>query len=817
MQDECIKSRMDICLVGKYPPIQGGVSRATFWMAHALAANGINVHVVTNAEEVEDEFALFDLAVAAPDLDLYATPSPAPGMISVHSTRSDRDLFHIPWTKPFVSKIASLATEVVTEYDCSLIHAYYLEPYGMAAYLASTWTGVPFGLQHAGSDIGRLFQNEQLTTSYQSVIAAADYLVLSSQLRDLIHRVNLDPDRLYAIPAALPPQSYFNPDTPRLDIGSFQRAVKEWVMSNTSIAGWHEEFSSTEYRAEYPSIGIYGKLGHGKGIPELVAALGLLRRSGVEYNFLVLGQDTRERMNAFASLVVEHGIYDRTILLPFIPHWHVPHFIRTCDAVCALESGFPIAFHTPSIPIEVVACGTCLIMSPEIAGKQLFHERIRSGTNCFVVDPSDSSSLAATIRRVLSDRARDGEIGRRGLDELLTLPGTETYGVELANAFLEIEREAHERRRLVAMRDEILVLRRIRDGRDLGNAFSDQLVKELDGKYRRELGPHLLKRARNAYKLSFAVLKGEVRRIFQLFLDRVSPISEWSPTDLVLRFADDLLSAVGGLPEAPPYTADLIRYEKHRFILSLAGCSTQRRPQNPPGVQPGDRLTRSPWIELVSVKYDIPSIVERLRGEADVDAETVATNHLPRDGWLIFKRVYQDELEPDVLYATEATKEVIDLCNGIRTAVDVVDETKSRFRISADSEAYGVINGLLQNGCVEIAGQRPMASPIETNVEAESNGTQTVNDWKSINLCVKTYPKRVVNILMCKNRARATFLLREDDDRFVLRYKPLNRQFTEKDIIDELNYLIHVEEQRALAEPIRREILRGLVNKFSKD
>ena len=44
---------MRICVIGKYPPIQGGVSARNYHMAHELAKRGHQVHVVTNAREVE--------------------------------------------------------------------------------------------------------------------------------------------------------------------------------------------------------------------------------------------------------------------------------------------------------------------------------------------------------------------------------------------------------------------------------------------------------------------------------------------------------------------------------------------------------------------------------------------------------------------------------------------------------------------------------------------------------------------------------------------------------------------------------------------
>jgi hypothetical protein len=47
-----------ICIVGKFPPIQGGVSMRTYWAAHALAMRGHDVHVVTNAKEVRPPYRM---------------------------------------------------------------------------------------------------------------------------------------------------------------------------------------------------------------------------------------------------------------------------------------------------------------------------------------------------------------------------------------------------------------------------------------------------------------------------------------------------------------------------------------------------------------------------------------------------------------------------------------------------------------------------------------------------------------------------------------------------------------------------------------
>lgn len=53
---------MRICIVGKYPPIEGGVSARVYWLAKALGERGHKIHIISNALEIESEYKeIFDL------------------------------------------------------------------------------------------------------------------------------------------------------------------------------------------------------------------------------------------------------------------------------------------------------------------------------------------------------------------------------------------------------------------------------------------------------------------------------------------------------------------------------------------------------------------------------------------------------------------------------------------------------------------------------------------------------------------------------------------------------------------------------------
>ena len=56
-------------MIGKYPPIEGGVSARVYWLAKALGERGHEVHIVTNAQEVESEYkeSEFERMFLAPD------------------------------------------------------------------------------------------------------------------------------------------------------------------------------------------------------------------------------------------------------------------------------------------------------------------------------------------------------------------------------------------------------------------------------------------------------------------------------------------------------------------------------------------------------------------------------------------------------------------------------------------------------------------------------------------------------------------------------------------------------------------------------
>jgi glycosyltransferase involved in cell wall biosynthesis len=386
---------MKVCIVGKYPPIEGGVSTETYWLASGLASRGHEIHIVTNANEVEERFKL---KLCDQD-NIYYTPVFQNGgrVLVYNATAYSRSrMYHIPEQNPFVTKLAGLAAQIVTANKCDVIFGYYLEPYAIAAHLVSQWTQVPLVIKHAGSDVDRLFRVDEMATTYAQVCRSASRVVTVPRLRPRFRALGLREEQLQeTIPYAVPTE-VFRPDGPLLDVATLRIRT--------------ESSSATSFDETVPAIGIYGKIGTSKGTFDLLDALSILRSQGSSFSVLaMIGATQAADLEAQAA---KRGLLDRIFALPFMPNWRVPEFIRRCACVCVLEREFSIKVHRPVTPREVMACGVPLLISAQLAKKHVYGDALENEKNCIIIDrPQDHATLAAALSSVLIDGPRRHAIG----------------------------------------------------------------------------------------------------------------------------------------------------------------------------------------------------------------------------------------------------------------------------------------------------------------------------------------------------------------------------------------------------------------------
>jgi glycosyltransferase involved in cell wall biosynthesis len=419
---------MRICIVGKYPPIEGGVSTRTHRYAHSLAARGHEVRVVTNAMEVEPAFRML---MREEDWNRCAADDPSGGSVRVHWTEpAPRAEQHIPWSNPFTTKLASLAATVAREQQCEVIFSFYLEPYAVAGHLASQMTGLPHVVATAGSDVGRLWLQPQLEPLYSHVFKAARLVITYHEIAGRLRAIGVDESRIrfdgpFSVPADL-----FSPDAAPLDIADTVAACR--TDEQLSAATWGR------FAGDGPLIGVYGKLGASKGSFALLAALRRLLDMGGRAGLLVMAHGFPQVESSFRQKAAELRLEDHLVQIPFLPYWRVPSFIRRCDTVCCLEQGFGITFHGPLMPREVLTAGGCLVASTELLDKQPSSERLVRGYNCVeVADVRDTSALATQLLSITNDPARCATVGRRARQYALEIQRDSSLPESIENILYE--------------------------------------------------------------------------------------------------------------------------------------------------------------------------------------------------------------------------------------------------------------------------------------------------------------------------------------------------------------------------------------------
>ena len=696
---------LKICLIGKYFPIQGGVSKDNQWLAYFLAKAGFQVHVVTNAEEVEPQYRCLNWS------PFPLLPSDCPGNIILHTTSKAERRHYTPYANPFVTKLASIATEVIRTYQCELIYSYYLEPYAVAAFLASRWTGVPYGLRHAGSDVGALFQSLELQTAYREVILAADYIVASpATYRSFLH-LGVTQDKLY-FPAGsyLPPQ-VFTPHAVPLNVNAFLAWMREHLPTDPYYAVFRH-FAQKPFHPEVPTIGIYGKVGTVKGSFDLVKALGYLQREGSVFQLLTLMQGSTSALAEFATSIEEQGLTNVTWLLPFVPHWTVPQFIRVCTAVCFLERDFPIPIHTPLIPQEVFACGTCQVLSHEIAEKQTYHEQLQHGVNVFLVDPHNHEELAANLRTIIRDPLASQQIGLQGFHDI-GIKREQFAAAEQGwqQLFVHIYEDIQQRRQAMSLAEMQSYLAHLYTDDDFRKlftlapdvSFDMYLLTEAEKQALRSIDQRLLEyfatslkmkqqeRLRSVYQATFTLPESLIQRLFNRFYHHYPARPHEDVFTRIVDFGVFMEQALALDELAPCYAGDVVKYERLHYLYTyqtasedaFAAINVVRSSEAVPL-----HLTSIPVIlsgvYCETFVYPIVSVITALQNQESLEDLAIQPGHYD----FVFQRETHS-LTVNVFALNAETRLLLDLCQEKHTIAELIETVEQQL------EETGLTNDIL--------------------------------------------------------------------------------------------------------------------------
>lgn len=405
---------MHVLLLGKIPPIQGGVSRMTWLASNDIAESGHTVTILSNGAIMERGFRQMMTSADQDKLSEHLEKNPRCRMIE-----AIEPLAYIPWAPPYVSQLVGLGLNECDIQMPDAIIGWYFEPYGVAASILGEMHSKPVILRHAGSDLGRLKEYSDLRPFYDRTLSRAERIITSvgSKVAQRLIDAGADSDRIVqARGRALDPQ--FS-DRDVLDYEMLVAESEAWFADYgfepelfRTLINWNRE----GLQAADPVIGTYGKIAEVKGTYQLIDALDQLVEDGVPLVYRALWSASPRRFaHAFRHLTSKPNLKGRTVILPPLPPWQVPAFIRSCSAVAFLENKFPIDFHGPQIPREVLASGRALVVSGEIYEKLFFQDQLVSGVNVMRVDdPDNVQQLAEVIRTVIVDLELRNSLAHHG-------------------------------------------------------------------------------------------------------------------------------------------------------------------------------------------------------------------------------------------------------------------------------------------------------------------------------------------------------------------------------------------------------------------
>ncbi len=358
---------MRICIVSKYPPIEGGVSARVYWLAKALGEHGHEVHIVTNALEVEDEYK--------EQID-NNDQKYSPQNVYVHSITPEMNPWHIPFSKAYAERIANIAIEIIEKYDIPIIDTYYILPYAISGFIAKSITGRPQILRHAGNDIDKLFSSDAYETLFKSIFKKVDKIITIPQFKKMFLSLGVKESVLD-----------FN-DHASVDTNAFKSEVATFPLS---------DYIDNDI-PECPIITYIGKINYywqTKGLYELIEAV-----KNIKTDFRLLFIANGKGLIEFKNLIKENNLEDKSIFIDFIPPWKVPSVIKLSTCVVIPEREFPIPNHMPILPREVMAVGKCLIISRELYNKKCYGNLI-DGENVLVVDPKKLGQFSAIMKGII--------------------------------------------------------------------------------------------------------------------------------------------------------------------------------------------------------------------------------------------------------------------------------------------------------------------------------------------------------------------------------------------------------------------------------
>ncbi len=304
---------MNICILSKFPPMEGGISAKSYWLARGYARAGMSVHVVSNGNTTEDEYKI---------KGCFLDEKTMKGIV-LHEVEKSLP-WHIPEEPHSLVKLIEKTLEVHQKYPLDVIDTGYLIPYGIAGYIVNEITGIPYILRHGGSDLEKFLKPGLFSRILELVLKNASKIITDESHETLFapHK-----EKVVFVPPYVPNGEIFSP--------VFRKINPFPILLYVGKINWYWQR---------------------KGLDIIVKCIPLLPK-GWKLNILGQGKG-KKNLSEFITKIVNKELQ----IQPFIHPEKVPQLLQNADYVFCLSVDEPIQTISNTL-LEAIFCGTTVIVN----------------------------------------------------------------------------------------------------------------------------------------------------------------------------------------------------------------------------------------------------------------------------------------------------------------------------------------------------------------------------------------------------------------------------------------------------------------------
>lgn len=337
---------MKICMVSKFPPIQGGIAARTYWLARGLAEAGHEITIVTNSASVEKDYK-----ICGCDNHLKTLKN-----ISIQSI-SDATPWHIPNSQEYAIRLLNSVLGLVGSKQFDLIDAGYLIPYGIISYLAHRITALPYVIRHGGSDIVKFMDHPEYRDIIKKTISSASLVVTDENHEKILHSLN---QNTIILPPYVPDERAFKP--------------------------------SNEASCNIPTFAYIGKANYfwrRKGLDAITNMFDKVDSGNYRLIFVTEGLGLEDFRNSLSP-----NMRDQIFFQPFIPPWEMPLLLTSIDYLFHFAVDEPIE-NPSSLVLEALATSVEVITNQDLPISDGVHK----------LDPSNIDAGARYLEDIISSHS----------------------------------------------------------------------------------------------------------------------------------------------------------------------------------------------------------------------------------------------------------------------------------------------------------------------------------------------------------------------------------------------------------------------------